>query len=288
MNCKMIEEARATGRGNNLLVEMIRIFFVTMFVAMCAAGASELAEAMIPGEESENTQTLIALWMEALPIALILLYCRFAEQRPISSVGFVRKDFWKEYLKGAAVGFGLFASVVIVGTAIGAFRFNGLSDSIDPVILLLFLSGYMIQGMSEEVLCRGYMMVSAARKNSVPAAVIVNSAAFALLHTANPGFDVVPCLNLILFAVIASVYMLKTGNIWGVGAMHSVWNFVQGNFFGLNVSGTGLTPTVFVFESTDMTWANGGAFGPEGGAVVTIVLVVELVVLLVPFIRKKK
>jgi hypothetical protein len=37
-------------------------------------------------------------------------------------------------------------------------------------------------------------------------------------------------------------------------------------------------PTIFQFASTDNALMNGGAFGPEGGLIVTVVLVVCIVV----------
>lgn len=287
MKSGMIDQARATGRGSKLWLEIIKIFFVTMLTLMTVAGFASWIEKspLVPADG--DIVSIIYLWSEALSIALLLLYCRFVEKRPISSVGFVKRNVWKQYLTGAAVGFGMFLLVVLIGTVIGAFRFRGINDSIDPGILLLFLGGFLVQGMSEEVLCRGYIMVSVARKNSVVSGVIVNSVVFMLLHAVNGGFGALPCVNLLLFSVLTSFYALKEDSLWGVGAMHSIWNFVQGNFFGLSVSGSELTATVFMFESTDMTLANGGAFGPEGGLIVTAVLSAALIAMLVQYNKAK-
>ena len=91
--------------------------------------------------------------------------------------------------------------------------------------------------------------------------------------------------NLTLFGVFASLYFIKRGSIWGIGAFHSIWNLVQGNFWGLRVSGGATECSVFrttMVEGRDII--NGGAFGPEGGLAVTVVLLAGICVLL----RKKK
>lgn len=129
-------------------------------------------------------------------------------------------------------------------------------------------------------------MTSVARKSSVIAGVIANSIIFALLHLVNPGIGILPLVNLTLFGVFASVYMLKTDNIWGVSAIHSIWNFVQGSLYGLSVSGMESMPTIFQFTSTDNTLLNGGAFGPEGGLIVSAVLTISIIITLI--VGKKK
>ena len=83
---------------------------------------------------------------------------------------------------------------------------------------------------------------------------------------------------------ISLVIFLKTGNIWLVSALHSVWNFAQGNFFGILVSGNDFGPTVLSTTfNASKTLINGGDFGLEGGLAVTTVLVIgTLLVLFVP------
>ena len=143
----------------------------------------------------------------------------------------------------------------------------------------------MVQGMGEEVLCRGYLMVSGGRRYPMWVAVFSNAVIFAALHLLNYGISVLAFINLSLFGVFASLYFIKRGSIWGIGAFHSIWNLVQGNFWGLSVSGGATECSVFrttMVEGRDII--NGGAFGPEGGLAVTVVLLVGICVLL----RKKE
>ena len=284
----VIEEARATGRGNKLWLECLKFVGVFLLVEIVMELVGGLLAALLLGELAKDPQVslMVSLYFQIFGIGLMMLYCRFLEKRPITSMGFRGKDFWRQYLRGLLIGFGMMTAVVLLGWALGGFRYAGLYEHIEPGILLLFFLGFMIQGMFEEVMCRGYFMVSASRKSAVLAGVIANSVLFALLHVFNGGFDVLPAINLVLFGAFASLYMLKTDNIWGAGAIHSVWNFSQGCFFGLSVSGMPLLQTVFVFDSTDRALISGGAFGPEGGLPVTLVYAVGIALLL--FLGGKK
>lgn len=286
MRCKTIESARATQRGHGILLEMLKVLLVLCIIILVSQTLSAFVVLIIWGPENQTMATLGSFWGESLGILMLIGYCRFFEKRMTRSIGFEMKNFWKDYLQGLSLGFGMTMSIVIVGFALGGFRYVGINDSIDPIMVLLFMVGFMIQGMFEEVLCRGYILVSLARKNSVLIAIILNSLVFALLHIGNDGFGLIPCINLVLFGVFASVYFLKTDNIWAVSALHSVWNFSLGCVYGLSVSGMELMPTILKIEQTERTIINGGAFGPEGGVTVTIVLIVELVILIFPIIKK--
>ena len=60
-----------------------------------------------------------------------------------------------------------------------------------------------------------------------------------------------------------------------------MWNFAQGNFFGILVSGNNFGPSVFRFDSVSgMELVNGGAFGMEGGIATAIVLTVSIIVVM--------
>jgi membrane protease YdiL (CAAX protease family) len=132
--------------------------------------------------------------------------------------------------------------------------------------------------MSEEVILRGYFMVSVASRAPMLVAILANSLIFALLHLLNNGITALSMVNLALFGVFASVYTLKSNSIWGICAIHSIWNFAQGNIFGIAVSGSRIDTSVFSFTPTKAgALINGGSFGLEGGLAVTAVLFIGLI-----------
>ena len=242
-----------------------------------AAWLMEAADRLMSGDSA----TLCMLFANLAMILVVLLFCRLIQKRRPVTLGFVRKNIAKEYLKGLGAGFLAFSGAVLLCILTGSLKLEGISPGFHPGIFLLFVLGFMIQGMAEEVLCRGYFLVSFGRRHSMWAAVLANSLIFAALHLANSGISVLAFINLTLFGVFASVYFIKTGNIWGVGALHSIWNLAQGNIYGIRVSGIVTKCSVFASAPVEgRSLINGGAFGLEGGLAVTAVLLAGTLLLL--------
>ena len=229
-----------------------------------------------------DTEKLIILFSCALSALVVVLYCRFAEGRSLFSMGFVRKDAWIHYLKGIAVGFVFFSTVYLTLIATGSVTFDGLNSKASLAMLLLFFFGFVIQGAQEEILTRGYFMMSLSTRLPAIAAILISSFTFSVLHLFNSGFGLLAFVNLVLYGVFLAVYMLKTGNIWGVCAIHSVWNFSQGNLYGMPVSGMNIME-ISLFSSSlveGKEWLSGGAFGPEGGVITSAVSILAIVLTL--------
>lgn len=230
---------------------------------------------------------LLSLFVTVVTIATVLVYCLKMERRSAFSLGFYKKNAVGEYFCGLGIGLAMFGTVVVIMLLSGEatnFRFNA---SVSPFTVLLFFAGFVIQGASEEILVRSYFMISAAVSKGLLPAILVSSAAFALLHLGNPGISLLAIFNLFLFGVFAGLYFLRRGSIWGIAAIHTIWNFAQGNLFGCKVSGLAIQESVFLCDITGKGQLfSGGAFGPEGGAGVTIVLTLGIVALL--FLKNKE
>ena len=216
-----------------------------------------------------------------------IIFCRFIEQRPLSSIGIRREHAVSHYLRGLLTGFILMSLITGLTVLTGAAEISAASD-INFGIILLYFSGWLIQGMSEEFIFRGYLMNTIGGKHSAAAALAVSSIAFSLAHISNPGVSPLALINLILFAVFAGLYMICFDDIWGACAIHSVWNFTQGNVFGISVSGNGscdsILRTTAVSESALLT---GGDFGIEGSIFTTIVLAAAAAILLIRLAPRK-
>jgi membrane protease YdiL (CAAX protease family) len=226
--------------------------------------------------------TLGTLYGQFIGTIMVIWYCVKKQGRSIRSIGFTKQGAYAQYLVGLVVGFVMFSAVVLAGTSFGAFEFVGVNPNMNLGLIALFFGGFIFQGMFEEVLCRGYIMISASRNKPIIYGIILNSVVFAFLHGLNTGIGILPIANLILFAVFASLYTLRTDNIWGVSAMHTVWNFAQGNLYGMSVSGMETMPSVLIFKNTGSDLFNGGAFGPEGGLIVTFIFVIGIILLITP------
>lgn len=316
MNLKLpavLEEAKKSGKGLPWIVEIL-IFILVFLVASIAESiimlpgmilamlsqpelVDSIMEYIMKGDilqvEELTMQlllsdviTLAMLFANAGLILIVCLYCKLIEKRKMTTLGFVKENMFKEYGKGCLAGFVMFSVAVLICVVTGSLKLQ-ISSTFSASLFVLFVLGFMVQGMAEEVMCRGYLMVSIARRSSVIVAIICNAVVFAVLHLSNSGVSILAVVNLFLFGVFASLYFIRTGNIWGVAALHSIWNLVQGNVYGIRVSGMSLSCSVLEADSLESgTLWNGGAFGLEGGLAVTIVLLAGCALLL--FCKKKK
>lgn len=242
-----------------------------------SGGTVPLAQSL----QSSSYGMLLNLAM-TLPItAAFLVYLRAIEGRSWLSIGFRRRCAGGSYLAGYAIGIGACLATVAIAWAAGGMRFEGLQEDVAWGMLVAFFLGFLFQGMSEEVVCRGFLLVSAANRAPLWAAVALNTLFFACLHLANAGLTWLSFVNLVLFGVFASFYMLRTDNIWGIGAFHAAWNFTQGNLLGIEVSGNPIADTLFRFapvaDSPDAV--SGGSFGLEGGLAATAVFLAGILLL---------
>ena len=151
--------------------------------------------------------------------------------------------------------------------------------------VLVVLIGWLVQGGAEEVLTRGFLLPVFGVRFGLPFAILVSSVLFSSLHLFNENLSGIALLNLALFGVFACLYALREGSLWGICALHSSWNWVQGNIFGLPVSGTNSGSSLLSLQLTGPDWWAGGAFGAEGGLAVTLVLLLGCAVLLL--VRRK-
>lgn len=140
---------------------------------------------------------------------------------------------------------------------------------------LVMLAMYILVGYSEEIVCRGYIQGVMKQTHNPILIVLVPSILFSLMHSANSGMGLIPYLNLFLIGLYLSLITLSSGSLYPAIGYHIFWNFFQGPVYGFSVSGgmeSGLLSTYMKGNSL----LNGGAFGPEGGLIVTAVILLML------------
>ena len=220
--------------------------------------------------------TLVAT---AAVIVCAVFYCRLVEKRSFLSMGIRKKDALPSALAGAGTALLLLLLALLFGTVFGAVSLDGLGKVRPGLLLLLFL-GFLVQGFAEEVLFRGYLMTSLSRGTSLFSAMVISSLLFSFFHRANAGVTPLAFLNLFLFGILASLYMIRGGNLFGAAALHALWNIGEGLILGSPVSGE-LLPTSLLSLSLaeDAALLHGGAFGLEGGIAVTFALTLGIAVL---------
>ena len=211
---------------------------------------------------------------------LFIFWVKVIEKNTLSSLGFVKRN-WLKYL-----GWGIMFSLVQMGvialvyqvSGIGSFELNELS--LEPLLFILGLFPFwLLQGGTEEVATRGWLLTRIAARTNLPLAIVISSSLFGILHMGNAGVTFLSVLNIILDGVLAGLLFIYTDSIWLVVAQHGTWNYVQGNLLGFQVSGTGADASIFSFTmGSGPDWLTGGTFGAEGSIITTFVLLVSLVI----------
>lgn len=220
---------------------------------------------------------LLSLFGTAFIIGAVIIYCRYIEGRSFASMGLRRQGFLKNYGRGLLIGAVMFFAAAGLSVLLGSARFTGFNYSVSWGYIALFFLGYLVQGASEEFLCRGYLAVSLANRCKVAVAVGISSVVFALMHFGNNGVSPLAIINIALFGAFEAVYMFRSDDLWGACAIHSAWNFVQGNVLGISVSGGAVGNTIFTTSFVEgRELINGGTFGTEGGICATIVLALAI------------
>lgn len=234
-----------------------------------------------------------------IPTALVILsffiYIKFIEKRPFQSIGLKSNQKMKKYFIGAGVSVVmqlfyfvivlLFGWAEIVSEPIHATNALGISAI---GIVLAFLVGFIIQGASEEVVVRGWMLPVLSRHYKVSTSIILSSLFFGFLHMSNPNIGVLPIINLVLYGVFAALYALYDEGLWGIFAQHSIWNWFMGNILGLPVSGMIIgKASMLETHLTGPVWITGGSFGPEGGIIVTFIFTISSLILIRLLLKKR-
>ncbi|SHI85201.1 hypothetical protein SAMN02745163_00860 [Clostridium cavendishii DSM 21758] len=239
--------------------------------------------------ENTNFNLISMIINTGFVILAVFLWVKFYEKRNLKTLGFYKKNAFNKYLIGFFFGFLMLAlsALIIVITCDVEITPGTLTFSRMFPFLLVILA-WLIQGASEEILLRGFMLPILSKRFGIWTGILGNSIIFAALHLLNPGIAPLAILNLILFGIFASLYTIYSGSLWGACALHSAWNFTQGNIFGFLVSGTHASGDIVMFinyKSNNLI--NGGTFGPEGGLTVSLLLILASI-LLIKLIKKNE
>jgi membrane protease YdiL (CAAX protease family) len=169
-----------TAQGITLLLILL-IGAIIQFVSDGLSGEDLLR--LITEFETSSQFTLLGLFLTITLILVPILYCTVFERRPLTSLGFSLNAGFREYVIGLLLG------LVMLSSALGICYLSGCVSAMwicsNPMLLLAFFFGYMIQGMSEEVFCRGFLLQTLSICNPPWFALWISSLFSASLHRCN-------------------------------------------------------------------------------------------------------
>lgn len=240
-------------------------------------------------------------WRFASPVITLVaalaatLFCAWAlervsvfDYRPVLDfIGLpAHRRAWKLLLLGIGITLLLQALLLAMELLFGGARMqSGHVTLAHTLSLLLYgFASFILVGFAEEVLVRGYAFRVLQKQGSDVLALLVTSGIFSIMHALNPGIGWIGFANIFLAGIWLGVARIVTGSLWLSVGMHIGWNFFLGPVFGFPVSGI-IERSMFVTTPGDVEWISGGAFGPEGGILVTLLLIAATAALYHPRFR---
>jgi hypothetical protein len=131
---------------------------------------------------------------------------------------------------------------------------------------------FLLVGLFEDFLLRGYSQFTLARGIGFWPAAIVLSCAFGLIHLRNGG-EAWP--GLLAAAAIGFFFCLtlrRTGNLWFAVGFHAAWDWGETFFYSVPDSGTVSPGHLFSSSLRGPQWLSGGSVGPEGSVLCFVVI----------------
>lgn len=234
---------------------------------------------------------LITLFSFAFISLLVFFRVKVIEKRSFSSIGFNKNNWLKKYSLGFLIGLAMMSIIVLILLPFGYITIE--KNPIQPVgvsaiaSVLVILFGWIIQGATEEIVTRGWLLNVLSTKYNKGVGLLISSTLFGLMHLTNPNVNYIAVINIILVGLFYGLYVIKTNDLWAVCGMHSAWNFAQGNLFGFEVSGLDVSVGSLIdLNLVGSDFVTGGIFGPEAGITATFILLASIGILL--FIDKKR
>ena len=198
------------------------------------------------------------------------------EHRKFSEYGLpLRKALGKGFWIGSFSGF-----LAITGTLLGmfllrGFRVTGLALHGTAILPSLIAWGiaFLLVGLVEEFLCRGYIQYTLASGIGFWPAACVMSGLFGLGHAFNSNENAVGSVAVVMFGLLLCLFLRRTGNLWCAVGFHLGYDWGQ-MFYG--VPDSGIVPYHNLLSSTlsGPQWLTGGVVGPEASVLTPMALLV--------------
>src|ERR1700758_143882 len=253
--------------GWGFLFYGVTFFILQNFVAAAAwsrdLGASGLWSTML--EEFGN---LVAAVIPAIVLGRI-------ENRPWGAYGLpLRLNVVRRFWTGMLWGFIAISLLMVTLSGLHCFAFGHI---VLHGVRIVRLAGFwavmfLLVGLFEEFLLRGYSQFTLARGIGFWPAALALSCAFGLVHLRNGGEQWPGILAAAFIGLFFCLTLKRTGNLWFAVGFHAAWDW--GETFLYSVPDSGMVSPGHLLSSSlrGPQWLSGGSVGPEGSVLCFVVI----------------
>lgn len=188
----------------------------------------------------------------------------------------------KDLLPGISLAIVLYAVGFGVSLLAGAIEIAGVV--FNPSSLLISFVFFLLVAITEEFALRGFVLERMLQGGVNKFwALFLSATLFSLVHIANPNFDFLSFINILLAGILLGSSYIYTRNLCFPIALHWFWNWIQGPVLGYEVSGNKFCDGLLTLYLPEANLINGGAFGFEGSILCTVLMVAGTAVILKMF-----
>jgi hypothetical protein len=264
---------------------MVFVFIYTVFLSSTAILRVTLGRTTI-------TSFAGVLVLFGATAAALWFVSRFVDHRDYREFGLgFNWAWWRDLIVGVLIGALLLTVIFIIEYTAGWVTITQLFKNqkeawtnipFVPTLLVAFFA-YTGAALLEEILSRGYLIKNLAegfhsnRIRSGTAVILAytsSSLLFALFHLRNPNISIFGVVNILVLGLLLGALFLLTGELALSISLHASWNFFMGVVFGFPISGLPEDITVIATKQSGPGIWTGGAFGPEGGLIGLLAMLV--------------
>ncbi|MFZ0313887.1 MAG: CPBP family intramembrane glutamic endopeptidase [Candidatus Korobacteraceae bacterium] len=237
---------------------------------------------------------------ESIPIVLVLLVTWIMskiERRPNSVYGLGGSRKLPHFFAGLAWGVTCLSLLVLTLWKSGLLVIDRRLIFGGDVLRYgaIWLLGFLLVGVLEEYLTRGYLQytltrglagiyewIFKTRHSGVLGfwtAAIIFSILFGLGHSSNPGESPIGLLAAGSAGLVFCLSLWRTGSLWWAIGFHCSWDWAQSFLYGVADSGLMVQHHLFATHPVGKPILSGGATGPEGSIfIIAILALVSLII----------
>jgi membrane protease YdiL (CAAX protease family) len=250
-------------------------FYVTAFlllqkIAVGLAGAYDFGASGLWSMMLEELGNLVAAVIPAAVLAQV-------EQRPWRVFGLPgRQMFGRLFWAGAVWGFVGISLLMFALYGAHAFSFGHmvLHGARMVRFAAFWAAMFLLVGLFEEFLLRGYSLFSLARGIGFWPAAVVLSVGFGLIHLRNDGEQWAGLAAAAFIGFFFCLTLRRTGSLWFAVGFHAAWDWGETYFYSVPDSGMVAPGHLLSSSLRGAPWLSGGSVGPEGSVLCFVVIAV--------------
>ncbi len=220
-------------------------------------------------DDPYNMLLLIYLPIFIGSIVGVLIVHQTIFKRPFSFSGLTTRGIVSQFSKGVMWSAIVLTLGFVILYAVGWMEIQ--SVAMNASLFIGFLLLFFVQSTFEEMVIRSFLLPTLSYRFNIWIGLIISSLVFAFLHFDNENSSWLSLFNIFIAGMLLGIIYLRYQQIWAPIGLHMSWNFLQGNFYGFEVSGMDVYSYIDSAETGPDLWTGGG-FGFEGSLLATIFL----------------